>query len=152
MEMTNTEKMWCILIAEDDPDDRLLISDAVERSGFSCELVYVENGDSLIACLYDEEEKEKKIFGLLPDLIVLDLNMPGKDGRQALKEIKSDERLKSIPVVVLSTSRSEEDIDYSYKTGANSYITKPDSFDALTKTFKTLFRYWFESVILPDCK
>jgi len=152
MDMTNIEKMRYILIAEDDPDDRLLISDAVERSGFSCELVYVENGDSLISCLCNEEEKQRKISGLLPDLIVLDLNMPGKDGRQALKEIKSDERFKSIPIVVLSTSRSEEDIVYSYKTGANSYITKPDSFDALTRTFKTLFRYWFESVILPNYK
>jgi CheY-like chemotaxis protein len=150
MKKTDNKNTPWILIAEDDPDDRLLISDAFQKSEIACHLEYVGDGESLISYLHESQNKKKQFSDSLPDLILLDLNMPGKDGRQALKEIKSDNHLKAIPVVVLSTSRSEEDIAYSYKTGANSYITKPESFHALVKTFKTLTKYWFESTILPN--
>lgn len=139
-----------IVIAEDDPDDRLLAKEALEESRVLNELFFVEDGEELVDFLrqrgkYADAEKAPR-----PGLILLDLNMPRKDGREALKEIKADPELRRIPVVVMTTSKAEEDIFRSYDTGANSYITKPVTFEGLVDTMKALGRYWVEFVELPS--
>ena len=122
-----------ILIAEDDPDDRMLMREAFEESKLVCGLHFVEDGEELMDYLrrngkYDDREKYR-----MPGLILLDLNMPRKDGREALKEIKSDPQLRRIPVTVLTTSKAEEDILRSYDLGVNCFITKPVTFAALVE-------------------
>jgi CheY-like chemotaxis protein len=138
-----------ILIADDDADDRLLIKEAFEESEWKNPLHFVQDGVELLDYLY----RRDKFAGLagepLPDLILLDLNMPRKNGIEALEEIKSDERLKSIPIIVFTTSKAEEDILRSYNLGVNSFITKPVSFDLLVELTKSLAKYWFEIVKLP---
>ncbi|HEY5219970.1 MAG TPA: response regulator [Gemmatimonadaceae bacterium] len=139
-----------ILIADDDEDDRLLIKQALEESHLSNDVRYVEDGEELMDYLH----RQGKYAGETgkaprPGLILLDLNMPKKDGRECLREIKADEELCDIPIVVLSTSREEEDITRSYKLGVNSFITKPVTFTGLVEALKVLGRYWFELVELP---
>lgn len=85
-----------------------------------------------------------------PNLILLDLNMPRKDGREALKEIKANPELRKIPVVVMATSKAEEDILHTYNLGVNSYISKPTTFESMVETMNTLGHYWFDMVQLPD--
>ena len=137
-----------ILIADDDPDDREMIRDAFEENRLNNELHFVKDGEELMDYLlqrgaYAGEAVPK------PGLILLDLNMPKKDGREALKEIKNDPHLREIPVVVLTTSKAEEDIYRSYQLGVNSFITKPVTFDSLVTITRELGRYWFELVELP---
>lgn len=139
-----------ILLAEDDADDRLLVREALTESRVVNELRCVEDGEELIDYLHrrgryaDPEESPR------PGLVLLDLNMPRKDGREALREIKADPDLKRIPVVVMTTSKAEEDIFRSYDLGANSYITKPVTFERLVELMKVLGRYWIEFVELPS--
>jgi len=147
--MKTRTPMATILMAEDDPDDRLLIMDAFKETQLPNALRFVEDGQALMdylrqSCCYQAAETLPR-----PSLILLDLNMPGKDGRQALLEIKSDPNLQKIPVVVLSTSSERQDILESYAVGASSYIAKPVSFDKLVDIIKTLARYWLEMVELP---
>ncbi len=130
-----------ILIADDDPEDRLLIKDALQESHLLNELVFVNDGEELMAYL--------RSTPVLPGIILLDLNMPRMDGREALKEIKSHPHLKQIPVVVLTTSIAEEDIFRTYNLGVNSFITKPVKFTSLVTIMKDLGRYWLEIVQLP---
>ena len=138
-----------ILMADDDADDRRLTKDALEESRLANDLRFVENGEELLQYLRhqgkfsDEEEAPR------PGLILLDLNMPRKDGRTALKEIKADPELRQIPVTVLTTSKADEDIFRSYDLGVNSYIVKPVTFEALVDILQTLEKYWFEIVELP---
>jgi CheY-like chemotaxis protein len=138
-----------ILMADDDADDCLLVSRAFKAGRLANELRFVENGEELM----DYLRKRGKYAGLetapRPGLVLLDLNMPRKDGREALKEIKSDPDLREIPVVVLTTSKDEEDILKSYNLGANSYITKPVTFDGLVEAVKVMGKYWFGIVELP---
>jgi two-component system response regulator len=136
-----------ILIAEDDPDDRVLTKEAFEESRLLNEVYFVEDGEELINYL---ERKGEYAEAQRPNLILLDLNMPKKDGREALKEIKSNPDFRRIPIVVMTTSKAEEDIFRSYDCGASSYITKPVTFEGLVDVIKTLGKYWVEVVELPN--
>ena len=137
-----------ILMADDDDDDFMLTQKALKESKLLNRLVRVRDGEELLDYLlqkgdYADEAVER------PGVILLDLNMPRKDGREALKEIKSNPELNDIPVVVFTTSKAEEDIYRSYKLGVNSFITKPVTFDNLISVMTSLGKYWFEIVELP---
>lgn len=136
------EKEVSILIAEDEEDQRILIQEALEESRIINHAYFVKNGVELLDFLGDPNK-------VRPDLILLDLNMPKIDGRQALKKIKANEQLKMIPVVIMTASKSEHDICLSYQLGANSYITKPIDFKGIVDTLKQLGNYWFKVVQLP---
>jgi len=138
-----------ILMAEDDEDDRLLAEEALQESRLNNALRFVEDGEQLMDYLKRRGPWADPADSPRPGLILLDLNMPRKDGRQALQEIKGDPELRSIPVVVLTTSKAEEDIMRTYDLGVNSFITKPVTFDGLVEIMRTLGRYWFEIVELP---
>jgi CheY-like chemotaxis protein len=138
-----------ILLADDDIDDRRLAVDALAESRLANDLHCVENGEELLDYLYRRGSYGDADSSPRPGLILLDLNMPKMDGREALKEIKDDPELRQIPVVVLTTSKAEEDIYRTYDLGVNSFITKPVSFDGLVQVMKILGRYWFEIVELP---
>lgn len=137
-----------ILMADDDPDDRLLLQEARDEAGLDSDLYFVEDGEDLLDFLRHEGKYAEQTTPL-PGLILLDLNMPRKDGREALREIRADVTLRRIPIVVLTTSKSEEDIYRSYDMGANSYITKPVSFEALVTMVQLLGQYWLTTVELP---
>ena len=138
-----------ILMADDDADDRLMAKDAMEECRVANDLHFVEDGEELMDYLHRRGMYEDARSSPRPGLILLDLNMPRKNGREALKEIKNDPNLRGIPVVILTTSQAEEDIARSYDMGANSYITKPVTFDGLVDVMKSLKRYWFEIVAVP---
>ncbi|HEU4989462.1 MAG TPA: response regulator [Gemmatimonadaceae bacterium] len=139
-----------ILIADDDEDDRLLTKQALEEAHLSNDVRFVEDGEQLMDYLHrrgayaGQDGRAPR-----PGLILLDLNMPKKDGRECLREIKSDDDLRDIPIVVLSTSREEEDIARSYQLGVNSFISKPVTFTGLVNALKVMGQYWFELVELP---
>ncbi|MFN6944482.1 MAG: response regulator [Cytophagaceae bacterium] len=141
-----------ILIADDDAEDRMLIKDALEESRLVNELFFVEDGEQLMDFLFHKGEYADEKKYPVPGLILLDLNMPKKDGREALKEIKNDPVLKKIPVVILTTSKAEEDIIKTYDLGVSSFITKPVTFSSLVEIMRTLSKYWFEIVELPTDK
>ncbi|WJG09648.1 response regulator [Aliiglaciecola sp. LCG003] len=138
-----------ILMADDDEDDRLLAQDALNESRVLNRLYCVEDGVELLQYLRREGKFSDIQNSPRPGLILLDLNMPRMDGREALKEIKSDDNLKGIPVVILTTSQQEEDMVKGYGLGAASYITKPVNFEGLVELMKTLGKYWVEFVELP---
>ena len=138
-----------ILLAEDDPDDRLMTKEALEESRLVNDLFTVEDGELLMDYLHHRGKYANMSGWSLPGLILLDLNMPRKDGREVLKELKEDPNLRRIPVVVLTTSKAEEDICRTYDLGVNSFITKPVSFESLVSIMNTLKIYWFEIVELP---
>jgi CheY-like chemotaxis protein len=138
-----------VLMADDDEDDQMFAQDAFAESGLPHDINFVNDGEALIEHLNSCLEADEPSRTLLPDLILLDLNMPRKDGREALSEIKANPRLRHIPVVVLTTSSSDGDVYKSYDIGANSYITKPVTFDSLVKVLDTLGKYWFSVVRLP---
>jgi len=138
-----------ILMADDDADDRRLTKDALEESRLANDLRFVENGEELLQYLRHQGKFANEEQAPRPGLILLDLNMPRKDGRTALKEIKADPELRQIPVTVLTTSKADEDIFRSYDLGVNSYIVKPVTFEALVDILQTLEKYWFEIVELP---
>lgn len=139
-----------ILMADDDADDRMLTKDALEESRVLNELRFVEDGEALMDYLHRRGQYADPESSPKPGLILLDLNMPKKDGREALKEIKSDPNLRRIPVVIMTTSKAEEDIFRSYDFGASSFITKPVTFDRLVDLMKAIGEYWVEFVELPD--
>ena len=147
--MNTREKPISILLADDDPDDRLMATEALEENRLANDLHTVEDGEMLMDYLYHRGKYASMQDWSLPGLILLDLNMPKKDGREALKEIKADPNLRRIPIVVLTTSKAEEDIYRTYDLGVNSFITKPVSFESLVEIMKTLKKYWFEIVELP---
>ena len=138
-----------ILLADDDPDDRMLARDALDESRLANDLHEVVDGEELLEYLRRQGKYADPASAPRPGLILLDLNMPRKDGREALREIKADPELRSIPVVVLTTSQAEEDIYRTYDLGVSSFITKPVSFEGLVAVMKALGRYWFEIVELP---
>lgn len=138
-----------ILMADDDPDDRMLAEEALEESHLANKMYFVEDGVELMDYLKRQGKYADASLSPRPGVILLDLNMPKKDGREALKEIKADPDLRRIPVVVMTTSKVEQDILRSYDSGANSYITKPVTFDGLVEVIQSLGRYWFEIVELP---
>ena len=138
-----------ILIADDDAEDRQMAKEALEESRLANNIYFVEDGEQLMNFLHNKGKYADKEKYARPGLILLDLNMPKKDGREALKEIKNDAHLKAIPIIVLTTSKAEEDILKTYNLGVSSFITKPVTFDGLVNTMKTLCKYWFEIVELP---
>jgi two-component system, response regulator len=138
-----------ILLADDDPDDRLMTKEALEESRLLNPLVAVEDGEELLEYLRRTGRYTHLIDEPLPGLVLLDLNMPRMDGREALKEIKTDPALCHIPIIILTTSKAEEDIYRTYNLGVNSFITKPVSFNSLVDLMKHLGKYWFEIVTLP---
>lgn len=147
--MNNIKRSVVILIADDDDDDRMMAKEALEENRLANEIRFVVDGEDLTDYLNSRGKYTEPCSAPRPGLILLDLNMPRKDGREALKEIKSDPELRQIPIIVLTTSKAEEDIFRTYDLGVNSFITKPVSFTALAEVMKTLAKYWFEIVELP---
>lgn len=139
-----------ILMADDDADDRLMTREAFEASHLKNDLKFVENGVELLDYLYRREKYADPESSPRPSIILLDLNMPKKDGREALEEIKRDPNLRNIRIIVLTTSKAEEDIYRTYNLGAASYITKPVTFESLVDVVKTLGKYWLEIVELDE--
>jgi len=138
-----------ILMADDDEDDCMLAHEALAESRLANDLHFVRDGEELMDYLYRRGKYVDSRSSPRPGLILLDLNMPRKDGREALREIKADPNFRQIPIVVLTTSKAEEDIYRSYDLGANSFITKPVTFASLVEVMKTIGKYWFEIVELP---
>jgi CheY-like chemotaxis protein len=148
--MNKEKKSVVIVVAEDDPEDCLLIRDAFKEGLLLNGLRFVGDGEELMDYLRHRGKYQDPSSSPRPGIILLDLNMPKKDGREALKEIKSDPDLRGIPVVILTTSKEEEDVLRSYNLGANSYITKPVTFAGLVNAIKSLGKYWLEIVELPQ--
>ncbi|MFQ5481649.1 MAG: response regulator [Nitrospinaceae bacterium] len=147
------ETTFPIIIAEDDEDDYMLIMEALTEAGIGSNVSWVKDGEELMDSLNemtDFQEKAGPPHPNRPSLILLDLNMPRKDGREALQEIKGHQMLRKIPVVVLTTSKSETDIDFSYDLGVNSFIQKPVRFAEFVEMVKVLSQYWFSIVKLPS--
>lgn len=142
-----------IVVADDDADDRLMIKDAFEESKLGNPVDFVEDGVELMEYLNRQGKWAHLANQPFPGFILLDLNMPRKDGRTALKEIKESAEHHRIPIVILTTSKAEEDIIRTYNLGVNSFICKPVSFDKLVDIVKTVGHYWIEIVALPpECK
>lgn len=146
--MTVNKEPIVILMADDDDDDYLLTQKALKASKLLNTLVRVSDGEELLDYLLKRGDYAE-VETVRPGIILLDLNMPRKDGREALKEIKEDESLRDIPVVVFTTSKAEEDVFRTYQLGVNSFITKPVTFNNLLEVMTSLGRYWFEIVELP---
>jgi len=148
--MVSPAQAITILMADDDEDDRMMTKEALEEEGrLHNSLRFVEDGEELMDYLYHRGKFAADEDSPRPGLILLDLNMPRKDGREALKEIKSDPDLRQIPIVVMTTSKAEEDVYRSYDLGVNSFVKKPVSFDHLADVLREITRYWFEIVELP---
>ena len=137
-----------ILIAEDDADDRFLLQTAFEENGYTDKLHFVENGVELLEYLQHVEKGGP--VAVMPRFILLDLNMPKKDGREVLKEIKQNPFFNKIPVIIFSTTNNEHEMRRCYELGANSYITKPNSFESLIKTVAALRSYWLQATIVTE--
>ncbi len=150
--MTENGKAITILMADDDEDDRLISEEAMQEARLANDMRFVKDGEELMDYLCRRDAYADPQLSPRPDLILLDLNMPRKDGREALKEIKSDPDLRKIPVVVMTTSKAEEDIYRTYDLGVNSFISKPVSFGGMVDIMKTLSVYWFSIVQLPTQK
>ncbi len=142
------EKKFTILIANDQEQERFLLEEALREVRLVLQLYFVEDGEQLLDYLYRRAEYALLQAAPLPDLILLDLNMPKKDGREALLEIKTSVDYRHIPIVVLTTSNQESDILLCYQLGANSFIRKPMTFDKLVEVATTLCNYWFETSTL----
>jgi CheY-like chemotaxis protein len=147
--MSETAKPNIIVMAEDDADDRLLVKDALKECEWDADLRFVENGEELLDYLLRQGKFRQPEQSPRPGLILLDLNMPRKDGREVLREIRAHADLRRIPVVVLTTSRADTDIERIYELGANSFISKPVQFDGLVGLMRLLSQYWFQTVELP---
>ncbi|HLI61570.1 MAG TPA: response regulator [Solirubrobacteraceae bacterium] len=140
---------FTILLADDDEEDRELAREALQRSRLANEMKFVTDGQDLLDYLR-REGRWSEASAPRPGIILLDLNMPRKDGREALQEIKADESLRRIPIVVLTTSKDEADILSTYDLGVSSFITKPVTFGGLVDVLRTWTQYWFEIVEVPE--
>lgn len=147
--MNRRNESITLLMCDDDKDDCMLTRDALEESRLLNTLNFVHDGEQLLDYLHQRNEFTDVRQSPKPDLILLDLNMPKKDGREALQEIRATAQFKHIPVVILTTSQAEEDILKSYRLGASAFITKPVTFDGLVKVLKSIGHFWFEIVELP---
>ncbi|MCG6552763.1 MAG: response regulator [Candidatus Magnetominusculus sp. LBB02] len=136
-----SEEPFQIIHADDDEDDNILIADAFKETGLNATITWIEDGEKLL------EHLSKKGH---PDLILLDLNMPKKDGIEALREIKSDAAMRPIPIIAMTTSASKDDIAECYNLGVNSYVKKPESYDRLIEIAHVISKYWFNAVSLPE--
>jgi CheY-like chemotaxis protein len=139
-----------ILIAEDDADDRFLLKTAFEENGYDDRIEFVENGVELLNYLKSIQGSDHASGSGYPGFIMLDLNMPKKDGREVLHEIKVHPVFKAIPVIVYTTTKNEAEVRKCYELGANSYIVKPARFDALLKTIDDLRNYWLITSTIPE--
>jgi CheY-like chemotaxis protein len=148
--MEKSNENSCILMVDDDEDDFFLVKDALKENGINNYLRQLTDGDELLDYLLKRGRFSKTQDWYSPELILLDLNMPRKDGRLALAEIKADPSLRKIPIIVFTTSNNAEDIRRCYELGANIYINKPESFDSLVELMGTVVKYWMESVELPQ--
>lgn len=144
----NTDRIP-ILLAEDDPDDQYLISEAIDENHLNARLYVVSDGEELLDYLKRRGKYADEETWPMPSLILLDLNMPRKDGREALREIKADPALQHIPVVALTTSRAEKDVTLTYQSGVSGFITKPVSFSGLREVMKSIGMYWLNTARLP---
>ena len=147
--MSDRKRNVVILMADDDEGDILLARKVLARSAPGSEFRAVKDGESLMDYLHRRGAYAQPASAPRPGVILLDLNMPGKDGREALKEIKSDPELRSIPVIVLTTSQAPQDVAHCYQAGANAFMTKPASFDALRQALTAFEHYWVSAVTLP---
>lgn len=147
--MNDRARPITVLCADDDEDDRLLVQEAWEESRLANELRFVEDGEELLEYLQRRGRYSEPASAPRPGMILLDLNMPRKDGREALEEIRADPDLRRIPVIILTTSKAEEDILRSYDLGVNSFITKPVTFESMVRILQMVGQYWFEIVELP---
>ena len=147
--MEATRNSLVILMVDDDEEDRMLTKDALIESRVPGDLRFATDGEELLDYLRHRGRYSPPHDPPRPGLILLDLNMPRKDGREALREIKTDPDLRTIPVIVLSTSRAREDIERCYNLGANSFITKPATFSSLVHAMGALGHYWADVVQLP---
>ncbi|MCK8490845.1 MULTISPECIES: response regulator [Spirosoma] len=138
-----------ILLVDDDEDDRYLTREAFHQHYPSSRISFAEDGEDLLDFL-NYKGRYAQSGHTLPELILLDLNMPRKDGREALREIKANDELRHIPIVVLTTSDAKDDIETSYFNGANSFITKPPTFQRLSEVTKAIGQYWFNVVTVCD--
>jgi CheY-like chemotaxis protein len=148
MSMTNTPNQP-ILLVEDSPEDFEATRRALHKSGLRNPIYRCSDGDEALDFLHRRGEFADPSNAPRPGIILLDLNLPGTDGREVLSDIKSDDRLKQIPVIVLTTSSDDRDVEACYKSGANSYIQKPVDMDGFIKAIERLNDFWFEVVILP---
>ncbi len=138
-----------IHMCDDDPDDQLLVSDALEEARLGNPIDFTNNGKELLQYLNREGDYAHLMDQPLPGLILLDLNMPVMDGREVLDQLKQNEKFRSIPIIVLTTSKAEADIARTYDMGVNSFIIKPVSFDSLVDMIRSVSDYWFHLVSLP---
>jgi CheY-like chemotaxis protein len=150
--MDGSEKPIVILLADDDADDRDMTRRALEKNRLANDFYTVADGEELLDFLHHRGNYAPPALSPTPGLILLDLNMPRMDGREALAEIKRDPDLRRIPVVVLTTSQADQDVFRTYDLGSNSFITKPVTFAALLEVVRVLGQYWFEIVRLPDAQ
>ncbi|WP_223834080.1 response regulator [Spirosoma profusum] len=146
--MHRKSTVMTILIADDDADDRLFMERALRQSGYTHTIQFVEDGEELMEYLRHTGRYTKETAPW-PNLLVLDLNMPRKNGFQALKEIKDDMELRRLPVVVMTTSSADEDVLKTYHLGVNSFVTKPFNFNRLVEMVIALKTYWLDTVKLP---
>jgi len=142
--MINADKNLFILIAEDDADDRFLLQTVFDEKGYAEKIEFVENGIELLKFLNQRANQKEKDPGY-PVFIMLDLNMPKKDGREVLSEIKQHAIFKKIPVIIFTTTKNENEIKRCYELGANTYVVKPVSFEALVKVVDEIRSYWIET-------
>ena len=147
--MSTNGRPITILMADDEREDRMLAKEALGEGRLANDLRFVQDGEELMDYLHRRGRHSEPADSPRPDLILLDLNMPKKDGREALREIKGDPCLDRIPVVVLTTSKAEVDIYRTYDLGVTSFIVKPVSLESLVDTMMSLTRYWFQIVELP---
>lgn len=147
--MTVAAGVVTILCAEDDPDDRMLLADALESIGLPYQLHFTEDGEQLMSYLRREGDYVDSREFPSPDLLLLDLNMPRMDGREALVLIRADPSLRELPVVVMSTADSDEDVRNAYGLGASSFVTKPVTFERLVKVMQDIRHYWTDVATLP---
>jgi CheY-like chemotaxis protein len=147
--MPKSAQRRTILMADDDGEDCVLVGDALRETGRPCDLHFVRNGEELFDYLRHQGEYAEGRGAPRPDLILLDLKMPGKNGRETLRDLKSDPIWRNVPVVVMTTSTAADDIKACYGLGVNSYVTKPSTFRKLVDVLETLTKYWFEVAQLP---
>ncbi|WP_080238743.1 response regulator [Spirosoma rigui] len=137
-----------ILIADDDADDRMFLEQAMRQNGYDQEIRFVEDGEELMEYL-KRQGRYNELNAPWPNMLILDLNMPRKNGFQALSEIKDDPKLRRLPVIVMTTSSADEDVVKTYNLGVNSFVTKPFNFNRLVEMVGTLKTYWMDTVKLP---
>jgi CheY-like chemotaxis protein len=147
--MPKSAQRRTILMADDDGEDCVLVGDALHETGCSCRIQFVHNGEELFDYLRREGEYAEGCNAPRPDLILLDLKMPRKDGRETLRDLKADPQWSTIPVIVLTTSTAHDDVDFCYHAGVNSYITKPASFRRWVEILQAITTYWFDVTMLP---